>query len=242
MREHIDLYLYSREEAVRMSELKDWRESYRANCDCARAIERAIRDHYSDSILHDCMQPLIEEYGFNRVNWVLANTLQQKHGDGRFSGDNRQWANSFYIPRDENNWQFTVESHPGLVDLAVSQTRKAWQALGLFDSSHCLSERNGELDYAGKVVVIDPSIFKDKYKTPDDQLFLAQGGFGCAPHARGRKVFGTFLKDGEETHYQRSDIIGILKDEHLPDWAREKLTELTPPDGSESQGMTMGGI
>ena len=91
-------------------------------------------------------------------------------------------------------------------------------------------------------MVIDPAIFTDEYKTPDDQLFLAEGGFGCQPNARGRKVFGQFLKDGEQTHYQRSDIIGVLKDEYLPQWAQEKLAELTAPDEEPSEGMTMGGI
>ena len=92
------------------------------------------------------------------------------------------------------------------------------------------------------MVVINPYIFKDEYKTPEDQLFLAESGFGCRPDSRGRKVFGQFLKDGEKTHYQRSDIVGILKDEYLPEWAKEKLDELTPLNEDESEGMTMGGM
>ena len=36
-------------------------------------------------------------------------------------------------------------------------------------------------------------------------------------------MFGEFLKDGERTHYLRDEIIGVLKDEHLPAWAEEKL-------------------
>jgi len=50
-------------------------------------------------------------------------------------------------------------------------------------------------------------------------------------------VFGYFLKDGEETQYNRSDFVGVLKDEHLPDWAKEKLEEMNAL--GESQGMTM---
>lgn len=242
MNEHISLYLYSREEAIRLNELQDWRDSYRANCDCARVIERAIRDNYSDNVLHDCIRPVIEEYGFNRVNWVLANTVRQKTYDGRFSEANKTWAKGFRIPQDDSNWQFAVESHPGLVDLAINDAKKAWAELGLFNSSHCLSEKDGQLDYTGKVVVIDPNIFKDEYKTPEDQLFLAESGFGCSSNARGRKVYGTFLKDGERTHYQRSDIIGILKDEYLPDWARELHCQEFPSDEGESEGMTMGGM
>ncbi|MBQ3194987.1 MAG: DUF3849 domain-containing protein [Clostridia bacterium] len=239
MSEHEDLYPYSQGEAVRLSELALWRESYKANCDCARAIERAIRDNYQDNRLHACMQPLIKEYGFNRVNWVLANTVCQNPNDGRFSESNRLWARSFHIASDEPNWQFSVSSHPGLVNIAIDEARRIWKSLGLFDGSHCISEKDGQIDYRGKVVVIDPNIFKDEYKTPDHQLFLAESGFGCSPNSRGRKVYGTFLKDGIETYYTRSEILGILKDEYLPEWARDILTEPTPHDEGEDEGKGM---
>ena len=90
------------------------------------------------------------------------------------------------------------------------------------------------------MLVLRGDVLKDQYKTPEDQLFLAESGFGCTPNARGRKVFGKFLKDGEETNFQRGDFIGILKEEYLPEWAKEKLAELQPP--AESDGMTMGGM
>lgn len=242
MSDHKSLYEYSLEEAIRMNERDLWCESYKENCDCARAMERAINENYRDNCLNDCIQPLIEQYGFNRVNWVLANTVLQNKEDGRLFEDNKRWARRFHIPREDVNWHFSVESHPGLTNLLIGQARKAWQALGLFDRTHCVSEQNGQIDYTDKVVVINPNIFKDEYKTPEDQLFLATGGFGCHPNARGRKVFGKFLKDGEETHYQRTDILGILKDEYLPDWAREKLSELAPPAEDESEEMIMGGM
>lgn len=52
-------------------------------------------------------------------------------------------------------------------------------------------------------------------------------GFGCSPHAIGRSIRCTCLGDGEHTRWNRSDFIGILKDECLPDWAMEKLLALT---------------
>lgn len=239
MSEHKPLYIWSLDYAVRSNERDLWRESYRENCDCARAIERAISENYHDNSLDDCVQPIIERYGFDRVNWVLANTIQEKQDDGRFSQENKAWAKGFYIPHDDVRWHFCVEAHPGLTDIFTNQARKAWQALGLFDASQCESEKDGQLDYEGKVLVLKGDVLKDRYKTPEDQLFLADGGFGCRPNSRGRKVFGKFLKDGEDTHFYREDFAGILKDEYLPDWAREKLNELQPPGESESPGMTM---
>ena len=43
MSEHKSLYIYSLSEAVRSNEKDLWRESYKENCDCARAIEKTIR-------------------------------------------------------------------------------------------------------------------------------------------------------------------------------------------------------
>lgn len=237
--EHKPLYIWSLDYAVRSNERDLWRESYRENCDCARAIERAINENYRDNCLNDCIQPIIERYGFDRVNWVLANTIQEKQDDGRFSQENKAWAKGFYIPQDDVRWHFCVEAHPGLTNIFTNQARRAWQALGLFDASHCESEKDGQLDYEGKVLVLKGNVLKDRYKTPEDQLFLADGGFGCRPNSRGRKVFGKFLKDGEDTHFYREDFAGILKDEYLPDWAREKLDESQPPEESESPGMMM---
>ena len=242
MTEHTSLYRYSLEEAVRWNERDLWRESHKENCSCARAIEEAIKDGYHDNRLDgDIAKAVIERFGYDRVNWVLANTVRENMQDGRISEDNKRWARTFHIPRDENRWHFAVSAHPGLTNLFIDQARQAWQQLGLFDSSHCESEQDGEIDYTGKVVAIRPDILKDQYKTPDDQLFLATGGFGCHPNSRGRKVYGHFLKDGEETYYQRLELIGAVKDEHLPEWARQKLSEMTASP-EETEGITMKGL
>lgn len=241
MSEHKPLYTWSLEDAVRSNERDLWRESYKENCECARAIERAITEahDYQNHHLNDAAAPVIEQYGFDRVNFVLASTIQEKSHDGRFSHQNKDWASCFYLPADEGRWQYCVDSHPVLANAFLDQVRKAWDALSLHDASHCESEQDGEIDYTGRVLVLKPDILKDEYKTPDYQLFLADGGFGCKPNSRGRKVFGKFLKDGEDTHFYREDFAGILKDEYLPEWAAEKLQEMNEPEEDESTGMTM---
>jgi len=238
MTERKRLYRWSLKEAIDYNEVQDWRDSCRENCDCARAIERSIAKHYHDNTLEDGTKEIISRYGFDRVNWVLANTLQEKSHDGRFSRENREWAKDFCIPSDDVRLHFCVEAHPGLTDLFVDQVRQAWKDLGLFDHTHCSDEG----DYTGKLLILSPSVLKDEYKTPDFQLFYAQSGFGCSPTALGRKVYGKFLKDGENTHFDRSDFIGVIKDECIPEWAAEKLAELRPVNADESKDLSMGGI
>ena len=105
MAEHKTVYRWSQDYAKKYGELEWWRESYKENCTCARAIEKAINENYKDNRLDtDSAQGIIAEYGWNRVQWVLANTIKQHADDGRFSPENKNWAEGFYMPEDDNLW------------------------------------------------------------------------------------------------------------------------------------------
>ncbi len=48
------------------------------------------------------------------------------------------------------------------------------------------------------------------------------------------------LGDGETTRWNRSEFVGIIRDECLPDWAAEKLAELRQNHDAPTMGeMTM---
>ena len=61
------------------------------------------------------------------------------------------------------------------------------------------------------------------------------------PGAPRQTVFGRFLSEEKDqiTFFNRSDFIGVLSAEYLPDWAKEKLAameaEETPSDGMTLQ-------
>ena len=233
LKDHAYLYLGSISEARRYNELDKWRESHRQNVACKRAIEEAIRKGFDGMYLNgDCAQSVIDSFGFKRVGWVLANTLQQKTDDGRFSPRNKEWAAGTFIPPSDRNYDFTVESHPAVLDGFVNLFRKAQAELQMFDCSHCDTMTGQKL--TGKVLVMSPYTLKESYWSPENQLWLATGGFGCSPSAAGRAVYATCLGDGEQTRWDRSDFIGILKEEHLPDWARESLEQLRQDVPAES--------
>ena len=155
---------------------------------------------------------------------LLSATLQQKHYDGRFSPQNKTWAASTFIPPSDRNYEFAVESHPAVLDGFVKAFREAQAELKLFDRSQCDDMTTQDLE--GKVLVMSPFTLKESYWAPENQLWLATGGFGCVPTAAGRAVYATCLGDGEQVRWNRSDFIGILREEHLPDWARERLEQL----------------
>ena len=228
------LYSYSAEEARQQGELALWRASHQANIACKTAIEQAICGSFDGMHLKaDCLDGVLRDFGYKRTAWVLANTLQQKAWDGRFSPANKQWAERRYIPQDErHNAAITVRSHPAVLDGFVSLYRKAVQALNLFGAEHCVGDR-AEQDFTGKVLVLSSDTLKESCWSQADQLWYARSGFGCEPHSSGRAVFATCLSDGETARWNREDFIGVLDEKYLPDWAREKLMELTAPRQEE---------
>lgn len=142
----------------------------------------------------------------------------------------------------EHTWQYHVRSHPGLVNLFIADARRLWDKLGLFDARHC--ENGSQVDYTDRIVVLDPSILKDECKTPQDQLFYAESGNGCRPNAIGTKVYGFHVSDGEKGYYRRTDFIGALKEELIPEWAKENTQKYLEADDladepDEDGGMTI---
>lgn len=225
------VYPFSAAFAKSNGDLELWRENHRQNIACKNAIEKVISEEFDGYRLgKDAAARVIDEFGYDRVNWVLAKTLQKLSYDGRFSRENQEWAKGFYFPEDkagsiDHHDEFTVNSHPAVLDGFVNQAIRQYNALCLYSASHCLEDRSGT-DFKDKVLVLNPSLLKDEYKKPEYQLILADSGFGCSPTASGRKVFGQFLYDGERCQYTRHDFIGVLRDELLPDWASEKLKEM----------------
>ena len=239
----VPLYPYSAKDAMKRGELDKWRESFRENCACAGGIDILIRENFDGMHLKDgTVEKIVELYGYKRVEHVLANTVQERRGDGRFRPDNRAWAESHYIPEDEmHNYCFAARSHSAILDGFISNYRKLVMNLGMFDQKQCEPD-SSTMDYTGKVLVLSPNTLKEEYWSPENQLWLAQSGFGCSPTARGRSILCTCLGDGEQTRWNRNDFIGVLKDEYLPDWAKEALKQYQRPEQEEKQEMQMGGM
>ena len=134
MKDTTQLYIYPASYAYEHGELEQYRASYKANIACKEAIEQAIVDHYRDNRLGtEAVHQVLEQFGYDRMFYVLANTVRQKDWDGRISRDNKVWAKS--IPVYENpdgfghdrNVYFVVDrSHPGLTDLFLTQARKEY--------------------------------------------------------------------------------------------------------------------
>ena len=246
--DHPNLYTNSRAEARRLMETQMHEESFRLNVQCARAIKQAIRDcsgEADEALAEGCARSVLEQYGFMRVNFILANSLRQMGCPDLVSEEVRQWGRRIFVPSDgKYNGYFAVDTAAALLEAFIGQAREAYQALELFGPEHCAGDRH-ELDYKGKVLVLSPKALRESCWNARNQLWVAEGGFGCSPTSSGRAVFAACLGDGEQARWNRADFIGALDERYLPDWAQEKLAELRGPrlerdDGPDMGDMTLG--
>jgi len=217
------LYPYSREEAKREGELAQWKQSHQANVRCARDIKNLIASHTQNGQLEPgCARTALDCWGFPRVQFVLSNTLRGASAQ-EFDPDALHWARTACVPPDKTNGEFKIRADSTLLAQFVQQVHVEYQELGMFGPEHC---GGADQDFTGKVLVLRPDRMKDECWSAQNQLWLGEMGFGCSPTASGRAVYATCLGDGEKTRWNRADFLGVLDEQHLPDWAAEKLAEL----------------
>ena len=94
----LPVYRHSAAYAHEHGELDQYRTSQRVNIACKEAIEAAISENYRDNRLDGAaVGQVTEQFGYDRMLYVLANTVQQKEWDGRFSRANKAWAGTVEV-------------------------------------------------------------------------------------------------------------------------------------------------
>jgi len=132
----IELYLGTAESAHKAGEIDRYRESFKANVACKEAIQEAIHSHYANNRLDPaCVKEVTDQFGFQRVLFVLANTVSHKSWDARFSKANKNWASQYDLPNDPDLFgygnrriRYVVDGvNSGLTDLFLTQARRQYQ-------------------------------------------------------------------------------------------------------------------
>ena len=78
-------------------------------------------------------------------------------------------------------------------------------------------------DLEGKIIVVRGDILRPEYKRASNQLLLCTGGSGSKPNPYGRSCYAVYLYDARETVYYRQDILGVMPEDKLPEWAKKGL-------------------
>ena len=75
----------------------------------------------------------------------------------------------------------------------------------------------------GEVVLIKPEVLKPEYRRATVQYQLVTGGFGASAGGRGSACYCKNLYNGEESRFERQDILGIVRPEQMPQWVQDSL-------------------
>ena len=110
------------EEAMRREQEK---LEHGVRVECKEAIEKAVAEKFDGyTLLGDAAEGVIRQYGKERVETVLANTITHLSHDGRFSPDNKEWAKSLVPSADWQTRDYIVTSHPAVLDGFTNQARR----------------------------------------------------------------------------------------------------------------------
>ena len=113
---------YSREHG----EIEKWRESKAANIACRDAIDKAVAENYDGSHLktNKILDAVVGSFGRERVELVLAATIQEKPFDGRFSNANKEWAKNVPMVAGDKCYMVSDRTHSVLLDALAKAFRE----------------------------------------------------------------------------------------------------------------------
>lgn len=92
---------------------------------CKDAIDRAIAENFDGYRLpKGTAEGVINEYGIERVSYVLANTVMHRSREDRISPENKEWAKSIEPYAMYENRDMAASSHPAVLNGFINQTRR----------------------------------------------------------------------------------------------------------------------
>ena len=116
---------YKQEQAERAMRREQEKLEHGVRMECKEAIEKAIADNFDGYTLpRDTAKSVIEQYGKDRVEYVLANTITHLSYDGRFSVNNKEWAKGIVPDADWKTRDLIVISHPAVLEGFTNQARR----------------------------------------------------------------------------------------------------------------------
>ena len=127
----VPVYYESFGYAAENGEVDLYRISRQLNEECRNAIEEAIADNFDGMhLVDDATKSVVEQFGMERMGYILAYTLNYNNHDGRHSHSNKEWAETTCKGERGNNIRpdWIVRSHPAVLNGFVDMYRKELEA------------------------------------------------------------------------------------------------------------------
>ena len=146
----------------------------------------------------------------------------------------REYVQGYFAHYDKsiisNDYIELMQLHIQDLSEAIEQLDKDRKAIGLDDVSCLKPDELLPVDYKmnikGKIVAIGEEYMIDGQKDIAHQLYLTGSGNGVYAESRGNACYSWNLYTGEKEQIQRYEIIGIVPEDKLPDFAKKTLEKI----------------
>ena len=120
------LYLKTARYAREHGESEQYHRSHELNAACREEMDKAISENFDGMHLKEGFErELMERYGRERVEYLLATTVKENAWDGRYSRENREWADSIPVSESESERiACCLHSHPAVIDGLIRRIRR----------------------------------------------------------------------------------------------------------------------
>ena len=116
---------YKEEQAQKQLEKAQAKIERDTKVSCKDAIDRAIAENFDGYRLpKGTAEGVIKEYGIERVNYVLANTVMHRRQEARISPENKEWAKSIEPYAMYESRDIVASSHPAVLNGFINQARR----------------------------------------------------------------------------------------------------------------------
>jgi hypothetical protein len=143
------IYRHSADHALETDELQAWRDSRDLNAECGIAIDQAITASNYEQYRYDlktAARTVIDEYGADRVAWVIASNVNYHDSDGRLSNGNKEWAKGFDTPKPD----IYLKTHLAVLDGFVDNFRKVEKEKPSMLAAIAVAEKKSKSEFNGK--------------------------------------------------------------------------------------------
>ena len=120
------LYLKTARYAREHGESEQYHRSHELNNACREEMDKAISENFDGMRLKEGFErELMERYGRERVEYLLATTVKENAWDGRYSRENMEWADSIPVSESESERiACCLHSHPAVIDGLIRRIRR----------------------------------------------------------------------------------------------------------------------
>ncbi len=123
--ENAPLYMQNFEYAKANGEVEAFRASHNENLRCRDFLDKSLADNFDGYHLSgNSISDSVKKFGIDRTMMIVAVTVQNRKGDGRFKSENAEWAKGVEVPQKHNSYEYSLKAHSVLVDSLASDVRK----------------------------------------------------------------------------------------------------------------------